>query len=367
MLAKFVPQYEPLFDKSIGDDLKTLIDSGSYLTEYKKTQELESEISKFIGCKHTIMLPNGTISLSAALIAGGIEPGDQVVVPNITMIATYTAVKFIGAVPVLAEVNEQGLLDIDKLESTVNLNGIKAIIYVSLNGKLLKEEQIKLDKLCDKYDLLYIEDAAQSFGSMDIEDNKYNRYAFGCSYSFSMPKIISGGQGGCVCTDNDYFATVLRELKDFGREGGGCDYHPSFGINLKITDMQAVVLLKQLKSIDKRIDFKRSLYFHYEERLNNCGIGKVESIYENNTPWFITFVLNNTINKNHFMKYLKENNIGTRSMYPPINTQPSVGDTRSFVISKEYSDRRLWLPSSFTIEHDTVDDICTTIEGYKHD
>lgn len=369
-MNKFIPQYEPLFAPTVGEELKALVDSGSYLTEFKKTEELERAIEKFLGCKHCIMMPNGTISLSAALQVSGVFGGDIVFVPNISMIATFTAPQFIGCHVELIDVDKDGRMLIPQLERKLiefeDYPANKAVITVSLNGQRSGLYDVLMKQAKERFGFVWIEDAAQSFGSGSDTGSKFNYWADVVSYSFSMPKIITCGQGGALCTDDPHLASRLRKLKDFGRDAGGCDYHPFFGINLKITDMQAVVLLNQLKDIERRIEFKNNLLDKYRSLVYNGRVGFIDEVFVGNTPWFITFRCNPAINKKKLMAYLKDKGIGTRDFYPPINTQPVANfkNKEVFPGSRDYSSPRFWLPSSFTLTDNDIEYICKTIEEY---
>ena len=134
---KKILQYEPLIDyKELDKSFSNYFKSKPYLTEYKKTEELENEIKEFLGVKHCFMVSNGTISLSLALLANGIKPGDKVIVPALSMIATANAVKFIGAKPIFVDIDKGNLcMDLNKTMDLAIKTNATGVIYVSLNSK----------------------------------------------------------------------------------------------------------------------------------------------------------------------------------------------------------------------------------------
>jgi perosamine synthetase len=187
-----IPQYEPLFNiPDLNTNFVSYINSGGWMTEYKKTEEFENKIKEFLGVKYCSVVNNGTISLSLALLAGGIEPGDEVLVPNITMIATANAVRLIGAIPIFVDISPDTLC-MDLYDAFNKLTSkTKALIYVTLNGR--SQQPVHMSNFCITHKLLYISDDAQSFGSCYSDGSKIGTNGDISSFSFSMPKIITTG------------------------------------------------------------------------------------------------------------------------------------------------------------------------------
>jgi perosamine synthetase len=261
-----LPQYEPLTGIYEQTALNEYLKNPGFWTEYKKTTEFEQKIAEYLKIKHCIVVNNGTISLSLALLAMGIKPGDNVIVPDLTMIATPNAVRFIGANPIFVDITPDGLLDLYEADKAIKIYNAKALIFVSLNGRSFNNTAWEYLWKWKENGIRLLEDAAQSFGSKNYEGYFCGTRGFEIgSFSFSMPKIITSGQGGCLVTDNDELATTLRHLKDFGRASGGNDKHDFFGINCKFTEMQAVLGLAQLNDIQYRVLRKKQMHKIYEE------------------------------------------------------------------------------------------------------
>ena len=229
----------PWFGPEEAEAMNNYMNSGGFLMEFKQTREFEQRIAKFTGAKHAIVVNNGTISLTIAALVLGIGTGDTVIVPNYTMIATPNSVKMIGAEPIFVDVCDQTLcLDLAKTRQAIT-STTKAIMFMNANGRYPKEGVDQFVKLAREHNLHLIEDAAQSLGSFFPDGRHTGTVGEIGSFSFSVPKIISTGQGGALVTNDDQLASKIRRVKDFGRSGGGNDIHKTIGWNFKFTDLQA--------------------------------------------------------------------------------------------------------------------------------
>jgi len=363
MKNKKLEQYEPDFGKEEADAVYEYMKTGAWLTEHIKTREFEEQVSSFLGVKNCITVNNGTISLSLALLALGVKPGDNVIVPTLSMIATANAVTLIGAKPIFYDIEPETLcLDVTQsLDEFIELWQPKAIIYVSLNGRRGYTNELRL--FCKLNDIGFIEDAAQAFGSESKDGQKIGTLADITSFSLSPHKIISTGQGGLLTTDDDILAQKLRRLKDFGRDKGGNDIHDYFGINSKFTDLQAVIGIEQLKKITNRIIIKKALYNCYKELLSDVKeIEFISTDTDTITPWFCDLYTE----KRDILSYylMKDKNIRTRKMYPPIHKQQcyKVNNSWKLPVAEKYSKKGLWLPSSFNLSFEQVNYICESIK-----
>ncbi len=367
MNYKKIQQYEPNFGEEEQIAMNEYMKSESWLTEHTKTKKFEQLLQQALGVKHAIVVNNGTISLSLALLAHGIKPGDKIIVPALTMIATANAVKLIGAEPVFVDIDEDNLcLDLTKtlrkiISELKEEEYIKGIIYVSLNGRRCKNPDIDTFIIfCKTLGITFIEDAAQAFGSKKNINTMIGNSDHITSFSFSPAKILSTGQGGCLTTNNDDLANKIRRLKDFGREDSGNDIHDHFGINCKFTDMQAVIGIQQLLKVPVNMYMKKLLYTRYYDELSTIKeIDMFPINIELITPWFMDIYTNDSYELN---EYLKKYNIGSRQIYKPIPYQNCYGLTEKFPVASKYSYKGLWLPSSTNL---TIEDIMYITEKIK--
>ncbi len=356
---QFIPQMEPWFDQREADSLYQYMTSGGWVTEFKQTSEFQEMIAAYTGARHCIVVNNGTISLSLALLAFGVGPGDEVIVPDLSMIATANAATLIGARPVFVDVEARTLcLDINKVKEAIT-NKTKALIHVTFNGR--SNDLNDFSSFCRENNIAFIEDAAQSLGS-SYQGKHLGRYGQIGSFSFSAPKIISTGQGGALTTDSEELYQRLKKLKDFGRDKGGNDIHDSLGYNFKFTDIQAIVGIEQMKKLPERINRKKQIYQLYVSELS--ALSQLEFIptdLEETAPWFIDIFV---ADPDKLSAFLKEKNIGTRRIYPPINTQKAYQYSGSFPVTENYSRRGLWLPSATKLTDEQIKYICDQIKAY---
>lgn len=353
---------EPWFDEKEINAINTYMRTGGWLTEYKKTEELEELIAKYTGAKFCVMTVNGTVSLILALLALGIKSGDEVLVPDITMIATPNSAKLLGAKPVFVDIETNNFCMDLKLAASAITPKTKAILYVSLNGR--SGNMKEAIAFCRKHKLFLIEDAAQSLGSYSSNKHLGTHGEIG-TLSFAVPKIITTGQGGALLTSSARLYKKIKMLKDFGRARGGIDIHDEWGWNFKFTDLQAVVGIEQMKKLAVRIKRKKEIFKRYLDGLKNVKqITFIPTDLSKTSPWSIDIYVNQALK---LASYLEDRGIGTRRVYPAIHTQKIYRDKSykgKFPVSTNYANTGLWLPSSSNLTNKEIDYIVTAIKQY---
>lgn len=359
-----INQMEPWIGEEEKRAVMEYLDSGGWLTEYKKTREFEQLIADYVGSKYVSVVNNGTVSLAIAIMALGIKNGEEVIVPDYTMIASANAVILAGAKPVLVDIDRTNLcLDLDLVVDAIT-SKTKAIILVTVNGRY--PEMGKFVKFADDHNLYLIEDAAQSLGS------RYNGKHLGTfcdvgSFSFSAPKVITTGQGGALVTDNEEFYHKILKIKDFGRAQSGVDHHENMGYNFKFTDLQAVIGIEQMKKLDWRVKRKKEMYKLYRDLLEGIeGIEFIDTELEDTSPWFIdVLVEEGQKERDKLASFLDKKGIGTRPFYPAIHTQPPYSWVKGDFKNAEYvSKRGLWLPSASFLSEEDIEYICQNIKVF---
>lgn len=356
----FIPQMEPCFDEHEREALNNYMLQGGWGTEFKQTRTFEEMIKEYTGAKHCWIMPNGTLSLSCALVAVGVKPGDEVIVPDYTMAATPNSVHLIGAKAVFVDIDRHNLcMDFEQMKNAVN-EKTKAIMLVSINGRHPDNMQEYVD-FCKDNDLFLIEDAAQSLGSFCGEKH-LGRFGIIGSFSFSAPKIITTGQGGALITDDDEMAERIKKIRDFGRESGGSDHYLTMGWNLKFSDFQAVIGIEQMKKLPERVARKKEMGKLYEKLLSDIpGIELILTNYDDTAPWFFDILCED---RDGLKEYLKENGIGSREFYPPLHSEPVYGYEMSFPVTEEISKKGLWLPSSISVTDEQIGYVCEKVRAY---
>lgn len=356
----FINQMEPSFDKAEADALYEYMNAGGWVTEFKKTREFETQIANFTQSNYCSVVANGTIALVTALLACGVTVGDEVIVPDYTMVATANAPELIGAKTVFADINRKNLcLDFEQMKSHVT-SKTKAVILVSINGRY-PENIEQFVQYCKENNIYLIEDAAQSLGSLCKGKHIGCWGDIGC-FSFSAPKIITTGQGGALITDNPSVFEKIKKIRDFGRDKSGSDHYLVKGWNFKFTDIQAVIGIEQMKKLSKRIMRKKEMGRLYNTLLND--IAEVELIptnFDNTAPWFFDMLCED---RNDLIHFLKQENIGTRPFYPALHSEPAYAYDVSFPVAEEISQKGLWLPSSITLTNEQITYICNKIKEF---
>jgi len=359
---KFIPQMEPWFGVEEKNAVNAYMDEGGWITEFKRTAAFEKMIAEYTKSKECIVVNNGTISLTLAAMAVGLKTGDEVLVPNYSMIATANSMKMIGVCPVFVDVEMETLcMDIELAEAALT-DRTKAIVLVTANGRYPKSGIETFIDFANKHNIVLLEDSAQSLGSFYPNGKHQGTIGKVGSFSFSAPKIISTGQGGALVTDDEEIAYKIRKLKDFGRSGGGNDIHDSIGYNFKFTELQACIGIEQMKKLLWRVQRKKEISRLYRTYLS--GIKQVNFFEQDlncTTPWFIDILVDD---RESLVGFLKDQGIGTRVMYPPMNHQQAYRVQGEHNISNLVGEKGLWLPSSCKLEADQIEYVCEKIISF---
>jgi len=354
-------QTRPNFDINEANACYEYMKTGdNFVTEFKKTTELEKMICEFTGSKYCSMTTSGTSALMISLLSLKICKEDEVIVPNYTMIATINAIKIIGAKPIIVDVDSTtGTISREIIEKNITPN-TKAILYVSLNNRTNNLEEIV--KYCEEHNIFLIEDAAQSLGCFLNKKHIGTYGIIGC-FSLSTPKIISTGQGGFLLTNDDDINKKINMIKNFGRKEGGSEIYEIFGLNLKFTDIQSVIGIEQMKKLPYRIKRMREIFDVYYNELSHikelCKMIPPQN--DEWIPWFIDIYIED---RDKLSLFLNKHNIQTRITYPEINKTPMYYNDDELVNSKYISQNGLFLPSHTLLTDGEIKYICEIIKLY---
>ncbi|MCF2857417.1 DegT/DnrJ/EryC1/StrS family aminotransferase [Pseudoalteromonas sp. SMS1] len=263
-------QYQHLKDK-IDARIQTVLDHGKYIMG-PEVQELEKQLSDYVGVNHTITCANGTDALTLALMVLDVQEGDAVFCPTFTFFATAETIAFEGATPVFVDSNEDTFnicpVDLEKRIEAVLADGTlkpKAIIAVDLFG--LPADYIALRKIADKYDLKIIEDAAQGFGG-EINGQRAGSFGDIATTSFFPAKPLGCyGDGGALFTDNDEYAELLRSYRVHGKGKDKYD-NVRIGMNSRLDTLQAAILLEKLAAFPQELINRNKAAEKYTQELN---------------------------------------------------------------------------------------------------
>lgn len=259
----------PVFDTSERAAILEVLESGNWGGYSPKVAEFERAFADYHQARFAISASNGTVTLEAALRAAGIGPGDEVLVPSITFIATATAVLRVGATPVFADIElATGNLDAARLKEAIT-PATRAIVPVHFAGHPADMDAIL--KIASERDLIVIEDAAHAHGASWNGRMVGSLGHFG-SFSFQQSKNITAGEGGALTTNDEDLAAKVRAIANQGRRAGGGWYeHVSLGTNLRLTGWQAAILLCQLARLPAQIEKRARNARLLSERLRDTG------------------------------------------------------------------------------------------------
>ena len=360
-MTKTIPWWQPQLTGKESLNIQKVLDA-NYLNEGKFTEEFEIKIAELLRVKYAVAVTNGTAALFLALAAAGITYNDEVIIPDISFIATANAVKLAGATPVLVDVEKNSLtLDPQLFEKAITKR-TKAVIPVHLSGRAADMKNIS--KIAAKYHIVVIEDAAEAFMSKYSGKFLGTLGDLGC-FSFSPNKTITTGQGGIIVTNNLTLATKLRQLKDHGRATrgtGGEDEHPVVGYNFKLTNLQAAVGLAQLDALKKRLSRQKRNYLLYKKFLDGIHTIKLLpfNIGHDEIPQWVDAYAEK---RDDLISFLKTKKIFCQPFWHPLHTQiPYHLPNIRFPVSSKITPHLLWLPSAFTLKDKDVFTVCQMVK-----
>ena len=354
-------QVEPSISSDDIEAVNNYISSGSWITENKLTLELENNTRNYLGREYAVAVPNGTIAIYLSLLSAGIKDGMKVAVPNLTMIATINAVLWANAEPILVDVDESLCMSYEKLLELDEK--IDCAIFVPLNGRTGEGE--KIYKWCKENEIIFIEDSAHALGS-NYESSKCGALGDLSILSFTPHKIITMGQGGMILTDDESLYDYLISIKTFNRSKEKSDWHEGFGLNFKITDLQAALGISQFEKLNFFVEKKLNTLKYYEENIQS-NVLTVKPFKKTEVPWFFDVEFDSKQIKDKFKEYLDKNGIETRDFYPALSSQKYLDEYKSdnLEYSENIYNRLLWLPSGNNISEEQLSFICETVSKFK--
>jgi len=288
-----------------------------------EVDELEEKLADFVGSKYCITCANGTDALQIAQMAFGIGPGDEVITPGFTYIATAETVAVLGAKPVYVDIDPRTYnLDPTKLEAAIT-SRTKAIIPVSLYGQAADLDAINV--IADKHGIPVIEDAAQSLGATYKGRKSGNLSTIATTSFFPSKPLGCYGDGGAIFTNDEELATVLRQIARHGQDRRY--HHIRVGVNSRLDTLQAAILLPKLRILPEELQLRRQVAARYTELLQDAGVDTTPYIEPHNESAWAQYTIR-VSNREEVRARLKDSGIPTAVHYPlPLNRQPAVADS----------------------------------------
>ncbi len=349
--------------KYVNDCLDTswISSNGKYIKEF------EEAFASWLGVKHALSCSNGTVGLHIPLLALGLKPGDEVLVPALTYIATANAVRYCGATPVFVDcLSDTWNIDPADLERKVTPN-TKGIIPVHLYGNPCDMYQIM--EIAKDNDLFVLEDAAESHGA-EYHGKKTGTFGTAGVFSFFGNKIITTGEGGMVVTNDDLLAEKMRLFKGQGMDPNRRYWFIETGYNYRMTNIEAAIGLAQLENIDHHIADRMRVVNWYNEQIRNMPDYFTPQVVTNDSQsvwWMFSILLTqrSKLSRDELIKALEADGIETRPLFYPIHIMPPYLDNQaSCPVSEEISLRGVNLPTHALLTYNEIEYICKQLIKY---
>lgn len=298
-----------------------VLEHGQYILGPEVT-ELEEALAAYTGAKYCISVANGTDALQIAQMALGIGPGDEVITPGFTYIATAETVALLGAKPVFVDVDPTTYnLDPHLLEAAITPR-TRAIIPVSLYGQCADYDAI--NSIAQRHGIPVIEDAAQSFGATYKGRRSCNLTTIACTSFFPSKPLGCYGDGGAIFTSDEELARIMRQIARHGQDRRY--HHVRVGINSRLDTLQAAILLPKLRILDDELASRQVVADRYARMLNAAGFFATPRIESHNRSAWAQYTIR-VQQRDEVQTVMKDFGVPTAVHYPiPLNRQPAVSD-----------------------------------------
>ena len=353
-----VPQFRSFVDPSDYEYLKPVFEN-NYIAEGPFSQQFKEQLLEIIGAPYGVFASNGTLALYLAMRALGIGTGDEVIVQNLTFIASANSIEMTGATPVFVDIPSFNdyTLDLNRVKVTPKT---KAIVVAHLFGTACSNIE-EVQDFCREHNLFLIEDAAQA---LDIRNDETHCGLFGDvgTFSFYADKTITTAEGGFVVCKDEAIHEKMIYLRNQGRKSSGTFVHPMIGYNFRITDLQAALGLSQLSKLEEIKARKNAVYDKYVELLGD----RVEFLKLRDDFSFIPFrVVAFVDNAEKTMEHMRSKGVEPRSVFYPMHCQPCYEylgyDAKDFPNSVESFRRGMCLPTWVGLSDEQIEHTATTL------
>jgi len=358
-----IPVYEPYLK---GNEVKYVMDcfKKNWLSAFGSyNYKLEKSFAAYCGVKYGISVTSGTAALHLAVAALKIGKGDEVIIPDFTMIAPALAVAYQGAKPIFVDAEPKTwTIDVQKIEEKITKK-TRAIIPVHIYGHPCDMDPIM--KLAEKYNLYIIEDAAEAQGAL-YNGKKIGSFGNMSAFSLYTNKVITTGEGGIVVTNDKKLAERVEWLRNFCFDKERRYFHEEIGFKYPLTNLQAAIGVAQMEYVEEIIKRKREIAYTYNELL-----GKIPGIvlpYEaknvRNIYWMYSILIEDGfgVSRDKVKELLYKKGIETRFFFTGLHKQPPFKTEGSFPVSENLEKKGIYLPCSPNITQEQLEFVSTSIK-----
>jgi dTDP-4-amino-4,6-dideoxygalactose transaminase len=327
------PVASPCFKGNERKYLEDVLNSGIISSQGKYIPEFERDFADYNGSKHGVACSSGTAALTIAVQSLHLNPTDEIIVPEFTMVASAWAVEYGGAKPVFVDCKDDLNIDVDKIEKRIN-ERTKAIMPVHVYGR-----KCDMDRIMDisrRYNLRVIEDSAESHGIKPTGD-------IAC-FSLYGNKIITAGEGGIAVTNDDSLDYQMRHLRSMAFSADHDFLHPKRANNFRMTNLQAAVAKAQLEQLPEFLQRRREIEGYYNNGLTD--VKGVKLMPKRDVVWFYDVLVEK---RAELQKHLKENGIETRQFFKPMSRQPMYSGNKEItwknLNANKFGETGIYLPT----------------------
>jgi len=355
--SRIIPVCEPTLSGKEAEYLLDCVESnwissaGKYIPKFEELFAAECE------CNYGIACLNGTVALHLALAGLGLEPGDEVIIPTFTMIATINAISYVGATPVLIDSEPcTWNMDVEQLADKITPR-TKAIIPVHTYGHPVDMDPLM--ELADKHGIFVLEDAAEAHGA-EYKNKRVGSLGHAAGFSFYANKIITTGEGGMITTNDKKYAALLTNLRDHAFSSERHFWHKYIGFNYRMTNLQAAVGVAQVEQMAGFIENRRRNASLYNGLLREIPgiVTPPEADYVKNVFWMYAILVEEDefgLTRDELRARLAKHGIETRTFFIPMHLQPIYYEAfkgQRYPVSEKLCKQGLYLPSASSLtEH----------------
>ncbi len=365
-MAEFIPVCEPFFYGNERSYVNECLDTSFISGNGPFVDRFENAFAKRLGIKHAIAVNTGTAALETAFYAIGLSNGDEVIMPSFTIISCGIAVLRLGGIPVFVDIDpEDWNMDVSQVEQKISPK-TKAILAVDIYGSPVDYDPLL--KIAKKYNLIVVEDFAESQGAQYLSKDRNKKIECGCLgdisvTSFYANKLITSGEGGMVFTENETFSNRAKEYRNLCFLPNKRFYHEELGHNFRMPNISAAIGLAQFEKLDDTVLKKKALAEIYRTFLENHDKIKFHPIknYSESVYWMYCVELRDDSNKvAEVCEKLHQKGVGTRPFFIGLHNQPAILKATKKLPSDNFpntdkaSRRGFYLPSGIGLSEEQI-------------
>jgi perosamine synthetase len=339
------------------------LDSTWISSKGKFIAEFEDSFKSYTGARHAATVANGTVAVHLALLALGIGPDAEVIVPTLTYVASVNAIAYTGATPVFCDsLTNTWQMDPDDVRRKIT-SRTRAILAVHLYGQPCEMDELM--KIAREHDLFLVEDCAEAFGSL-YKGRHVGTFGDIGTFSFFGNKTITTGEGGMVVTNDETLHDRMTHFKGQGLAKHREYWHDVIGYNYRMTNICAAIGLAQLEQADRFIEKKRKIAAWYKRELQGSPVTFHEEVGNvRHSYWMVSILVPEATDRDLLRSALRERGIETRPLFYPVHSMPMYSSAfQRHAIAESLGWRGINLPSYPGLDEASVNEICSVIKGY---